>query len=80
MMKQKTRKQLLIEKFVKIPEGNRRFWPREMKLLGQLEKEYSLDLLEFVVLGYLVNSLAFFKTDKGKSSLRMMLKDYFSDL
>lgn len=72
----KTREQLLIEKFLKVPENDKKFWGREMVLLSRLKKKYSIEFLEFVVLGFKLNSLFFFGTKQGKEILQKEKKKF----
>lgn len=66
----KRKDQLIIEKLVKVPANDKRFWAREMKILYALAKTYSWDFLEFLVIDFKLNSLAFFKTKKGQEILK----------
>jgi hypothetical protein len=56
----------LIERFVKPEKRNSRgFWPKEIKLAKQLIDLHTYEVLNNIVLGYHLNSLAFFWTEKG---------------
>lgn len=56
------RRQRLIEKFVKPEKIN---WPRAFRELKSLESKHTLEVLEFVVLGFMLNTLTFFNRPDG---------------
>ena len=66
MIRKKTEKQLLIEKFCKPESIN---WPSEMKILVGLLKMEPIEFWKFLVLGFKLNSLAWFKSKEGKAEI-----------
>lgn len=65
-MAKKTDRQLLIEKFCKPELIN---WPREMKILAGLLKKEPMEFWKFLVLGFQLNSLAWFNSKDGKKEI-----------
>ncbi len=66
---------LIIEKFVKREKhGEVNFWSREMRIAKSLIKERGAAVFNFMSLGYFLNSMAFFKTEKGKHEIDKSLK------
>lgn len=65
-MVKKTDRQLLIEKFCKLESIN---WPREMKVLAGLLKKEPIEFWKFLVLGFQLNSLAWFNSKDGKKEI-----------
>lgn len=61
-------RKFLIGKFLKEPLPAKA-WGREMKLAKELLSQYPLVVWQELELGYLLNSLAYFKTYKGKQIL-----------
>lgn len=57
-----------------------RFWSRETKMYGQLMKKYGGEFFEQLVLGYQLNSLAFFRSVRGKETLLQKHNQYIFDL
>lgn len=69
MIKDKTflLRRALVDKFVKSESAN---WPREMKIAKHLVMMYPLpDMWLGLELGFKLNSLAWFLTEKGKQRL-----------
>jgi hypothetical protein len=77
-MRKKTNLQLLIERLVVVPQGDRRFWARESKMAKELLALYGEEFLLQVPPreGYKSPSLAFFKTTAGKHYLSDQLFEY----
>lgn len=56
----------LVLKFVKKEKQTEKyFWPRELKIARSLINKHGFEALQFLVLGFELNSLAFLVTEKG---------------
>jgi hypothetical protein len=66
----------VIEKFVKEEKySEKNFWSKEIGICQKLCKAYSYEALNFLVLGYKLNSLAFLLSSKGKAELEKTQKN-----
>ena len=71
--------QFLVWKFCKTPDKIN--WGREIKLAVELFKKYpDIEFWNDIKLGFFLNSLAWFKTDKGKEFLELQAKKMVLDL
>jgi hypothetical protein len=57
-----SQKKLIIEKFVRKKKPN---WPNEMRLAKGLLAKHGMDVFLHLILGYDLNSLAFFRSARG---------------
>jgi len=67
----KEEKEFAILKFVKPEKIN---WAREIKILNALSMKYPKEIWVFMVLGYSLNSMAFFNTENGIKEINASLE------
>lgn len=69
------KKQLLIEKFCKAESIK---WPNEMRNIGTLLKSEPIEFWSFLVLGFKLNSLAWFLSKDGKKEVEKNKKTFLA--
>ena len=79
------RRKEFFEKFIKSEQltsnsSNPLFWSRETKMFGQLIKKYGSDFFQQLSIGFKLNSLAFFRSVKGKQLLLEKHNQYIFDI
>lgn len=63
----------IVEKFVK---SEKTLWAREMKIAKSLISIHGNEIFSFIVLGFKLNSLAWFKTEEGQKQIEIFKKQF----